>query len=69
MEVLRAFPHLCSGNMLSAAKTSLKNCEEDLDFLGEQTTRVYNWDVGMRRKEQTEHEESIKESKAEPPYG
>lgn len=61
---------------LSAAKTSLKNCEEDLDFLREQittmevaTARVYNWDVGMRRKERVEHEESIKESKAEPPNG
>lgn len=61
---------------LSAAKTSLKNCEEDLDFLREQittmevaTARVYNWDVGMRRKERAEHEESIKESKAEPPNG
>ncbi|KAK4611689.1 Prefoldin subunit 3 [Fulvia fulva] len=43
---------------LEAAKGSLANCEEDLDFLREQittmevaTARVYNWDVGMRRKE------------------
>lgn len=52
---------------LDAAKTSLKNCEEDLDFLREQittmevaTARVYNWDVGMRRKERLEHEEGEK---------
>jgi len=52
---------------LSAAKTSLSNCEEDLDFLREQittmevaTARVYNWDVAMRRKERTEHEEGTK---------
>ncbi|KXT09527.1 hypothetical protein AC579_2845, partial [Pseudocercospora musae] len=45
-------------NKLSAAKKSLENCEEDVDFLREQittmevaTARVYNWDVGMRRKE------------------
>ncbi|EMD00090.1 hypothetical protein BAUCODRAFT_365109 [Baudoinia panamericana UAMH 10762] len=43
---------------LEAAQSSLANCEEDLDFLREQittmevaTARVYNWDVGMRRKE------------------
>ncbi|KAJ9624068.1 peptide chain release factor 1 [Taxawa tesnikishii (nom. ined.)] len=43
---------------LSAAKSGLDNCEEDLDFLREQittlevaTARVYNWDVGQRRKE------------------
>ncbi|KAF4556317.1 PRF1 prefoldin subunit 3 [Elsinoe fawcettii] len=43
---------------LGAAKTSLENCDEDLDFLREQittlevaTARVYNWDVGQRRKE------------------
>jgi prefoldin subunit 5 len=48
---------------LNAAKTSLTNCEEDLDFLREQittmevaTARVYNWDVVMRRKER-EHGE------------
>ncbi|KAF2219878.1 ESC prefoldin protein subunit 3 [Elsinoe ampelina] len=42
---------------LGAARTSLANCEEDLDFLREQittlevaTARVYNWDVGQRRK-------------------
>ncbi|KAK4549224.1 peptide chain release factor 1 [Oleoguttula mirabilis] len=43
---------------LEAAQSSLTNCDEDLDFLREQittmevaTARVYNWDVGMRRKE------------------
>ncbi|KAL1587232.1 Prefoldin subunit 3 [Cladosporium halotolerans] len=43
---------------LSAARQSLSNCEEDLDFLREQittmevaTARVYNWDVGQKRKE------------------
>ena len=46
---------------LSAAQTSLDNCEEDLDFLREQVTtlevataRVYNWDVAQRRKEKAE---------------
>ncbi|PMD67245.1 Prefoldin, subunit 3 [Hyaloscypha bicolor E] len=47
---------------LAAAKQSLENCEEDLDFLREQittmevaTARVYNWDVTMKRKEKNEH--------------
>ncbi|GAB7356148.1 hypothetical protein MBLNU459_g6742t3 [Dothideomycetes sp. NU459] len=46
---------------LDAAKSGLVNCEEDLDFLREQittlevaTARVYNWDVGQRRKEKAE---------------
>lgn len=46
---------------LEAAKSGLVNCEEDLDFLREQittlevaTARVYNWDVGQRRKERVE---------------
>lgn len=46
---------------LEAAKSGLENCSEDLDFLREQittlevaTARVYNWDVGMRRKEKAE---------------
>ncbi|KFY06249.1 hypothetical protein V491_08757, partial [Pseudogymnoascus sp. VKM F-3775] len=46
---------------LTSAKTSLSNCEEDLDFLREQittmevaTARVYNWDVTMKRKEKAE---------------
>ncbi|OBT50823.1 hypothetical protein VE04_07523 [Pseudogymnoascus sp. 24MN13] len=48
---------------LNSAKTSLSNCEEDLDFLREQittmevaTARVYNWDVTMKRKEKAENE-------------
>ncbi|TAQ89849.1 hypothetical protein B7494_g1808 [Chlorociboria aeruginascens] len=48
---------------LAAAKQSLANCEEDLDFLREQittmevaTARVYNWDVTMKRKEKNEQE-------------
>lgn len=43
---------------LDGAKSGLSNCEEDLDFLREQittlevaTARVYNWDVGQRRKD------------------
>ncbi|KXS98348.1 hypothetical protein AC578_4652 [Pseudocercospora eumusae] len=43
---------------ISAAQKSLEDCEEDVGFLREQittmevaTARVYNWDVGMRRKE------------------
>ncbi|KAK5135184.1 peptide chain release factor 1 [Meristemomyces frigidus] len=43
---------------LEVAESSLSNCEEDLDFLREQittmevaTARVYNWDVGQRRKD------------------
>ncbi|MCJ1421487.1 peptide chain release factor 1 [Xylographa parallela] len=46
---------------LDAAKVTLGNCEEDLDFLREQittlevaTARVYNWDVTQKRKEKTE---------------
>nr|OQO16842.1 hypothetical protein B0A51_15699 [Rachicladosporium sp. CCFEE 5018] len=46
---------------LEAAQSSLRNCEEDLDFLREQittmevaTARVYNWDVGQRRKDKGE---------------
>ncbi|KAG7293765.1 peptide chain release factor 1 [Staphylotrichum longicolle] len=48
---------------LQAAKLSLSNCEEDLDFLREQITtmevavaRVYNWDVVQKRKEKEEEE-------------
>jgi len=54
---------------LSAAKASLANCEEDLDFLREQVTtmevaiaRVYNWDVVQKRKEK-EEEDKRKESR------
>ncbi|KAL9528205.1 Prefoldin subunit [Sphaerulina musiva] len=43
---------------LETAQQSLANCEDDVDFLREQittmevaTARVYNWDVGQRRKE------------------
>ncbi|CAG8173267.1 unnamed protein product [Penicillium salamii] len=46
---------------LSGAELSLKNCEEDLEFLREQittlevaTARVYNWDVVQRRKDKAE---------------
>ncbi|KAK5287144.1 Prefoldin subunit-domain-containing protein [Cryomyces antarcticus] len=46
---------------LSAAQQTMSNCEEDLDFLREQittlevaTARVYNWDVGQRRKEKAD---------------
>ncbi|MCJ1320669.1 peptide chain release factor 1 [Xylographa vitiligo] len=49
---------------LDAAKVTLANCEEDLDFLREQittlevaTARVYNWDITQKRKEKTELEE------------
>ncbi|KAL7951518.1 Prefoldin subunit domain-containing protein [Trichoderma barbatum] len=55
---------------LSAAKTSLSNCEEDLDFLREQittmevaTARVYNWEVVQKRKEKTEEEAEKKKLK------
>lgn len=48
---------------LQAAKQSLSNCEEDLDFLREQVTtmevavaRVYNWDVVQKRKEKEDEE-------------
>lgn len=43
---------------LSAAKESLKNAEEDLEFLRSQittlevnTARLYNYDVALKRKE------------------
>ncbi|EPS29992.1 hypothetical protein PDE_04942 [Penicillium oxalicum 114-2] len=49
---------------LSAAESSLSNCEEDLEFLREQittlevaTARVYNWDVVQRRKDKAEGKE------------
>ncbi|KAI1909156.1 peptide chain release factor 1 [Ophidiomyces ophidiicola] len=49
---------------LKAAKVSLSNCEEDLEFLREQVTtlevataRVYNWDVMQKRKEKGEGKE------------
>ncbi|KAK1766484.1 putative prefoldin subunit 3 protein [Phialemonium atrogriseum] len=61
-----------------AAKQSLGNCEEDLDFLREQVTtmevaiaRVYNWDVMQKRKEKEEEEKTKGESKDSdgPPNG
>ncbi|TFB06788.1 hypothetical protein CCMA1212_000376 [Trichoderma ghanense] len=55
---------------LTAAKTSLSNCEEDLDFLREQITtmevalaRVYNWEVAQKRKEKLEEEAEKKKLK------
>lgn len=46
---------------LDGAKEKMVDCEEDIDFLREQittlevaTARVYNWDVGQRRKERLE---------------
>ncbi|KEY67904.1 hypothetical protein S7711_02115, partial [Stachybotrys chartarum IBT 7711] len=49
---------------LSTARTSLSNCEEDLDFLREQITtmevaiaRVYNWEVVQKRKDKAEEGE------------
>ncbi|TKX24669.1 polyketide synthase-like protein [Elsinoe australis] len=53
---------------LNAANTSLEHCDEDLDFLREQittlevaTARVYNWDVGQRRKEREQGKGSKEE--------
>jgi len=61
---------------LSAAQTSMTNCEEDLDFLREQittlevaTARVYNWDVAMRRKEKADGGESSKGGEKGGPNG
>lgn len=52
---------------LKAAKLSAKNCEEDLEFLKKQVTtlevnvaRVYNHEVGMKRREREEEEASRK---------
>lgn len=49
---------------LRAAKESLKNCEEDLEFLKKQittlevnTARLFNHEVTMKRKEREEMEE------------
>ncbi|CAG7556640.1 unnamed protein product [Fusarium equiseti] len=57
---------------LSTAKTSLSNCEEDLDFLREQITtmevavaRVYNWEVVQKRKDKAEEDEEKKKSKSQ----
>ncbi|KAK1753092.1 putative prefoldin subunit 3 protein [Echria macrotheca] len=65
---------------LKAAKTSLSNCEEDLDFLREQITtmevaiaRVYNWDVVQKRKEKEDEEKQNEKRKGKgadvPPGG
>ncbi|KAI6856144.1 hypothetical protein KC318_g22263 [Hortaea werneckii] len=58
---------------LDAAQASFSNCEEDLDFLREQittmevaTARVYNWDVGQRRKENTDGKGGSAEKKGQP---
>jgi len=60
---------------LQAAQTSLRNCEEDLEFLREQittlevaTARVYNWEVVQKRKEKVEggSDEVEAEEKARP---
>ncbi|RCI11740.1 hypothetical protein L249_7615 [Ophiocordyceps polyrhachis-furcata BCC 54312] len=52
------------------AKSSLSNCEEDVDFLREQITtmevaiaRVYNWEVVQKRKEKASEEEEAKAKK------
>lgn len=46
---------------LDGARKKMAECEEDLDYLREQVTtmevataRVYNWDVGQRRKDRDE---------------
>ncbi|PHH87939.1 hypothetical protein CDD83_8216 [Cordyceps sp. RAO-2017] len=61
---------LCS--KLDTAKTTLSNCEEDLDFLREQITtmevaiaRVYNWEVVQKRKDKAAEEEEKKKEKKE----
>lgn len=53
---------------LSAAKESLSNCEEDMDFLRQQittlevnTARLYNYEVTMKRKEKEEAERNAGE--------
>ncbi|KAL2023695.1 hypothetical protein VTK56DRAFT_1409 [Thermocarpiscus australiensis] len=61
---------------LQAAKQSLLNCEEDLDFLREQITtmevavaRVYNWDVVQKRKEKEEEDRTKGKGGEGPPEG
>lgn len=53
---------------LTAAKESLSNCEEDMDFLRQQittlevnTARLYNYEVTMKRKEKEEAERAERE--------
>jgi len=55
---------------LEAAKESLHNCEEDLDFLRQQVTtlevntaRLYNYEVTLKRKEREEAEREGKGKK------
>ncbi|KAH0609552.1 uncharacterized protein H6S33_013038 [Morchella sextelata] len=55
---------------LTAAKESLGNCEEDLDFLRQQittlevnTARLYNYEVTLKRKEKEEAGEAAGEDK------
>ncbi|KAI5806135.1 Prefoldin subunit domain-containing protein [Geopyxis carbonaria] len=55
---------------LSAAKESLKNAEEDLDFLRAQittlevnTARLYNYEVTLKRKEREEEEAANEKEK------
>ncbi|KAI5842554.1 prefoldin subunit 3 [Morchella snyderi] len=55
---------------LMAAKESLGNCEEDLDFLRQQittlevnTARLYNYEVTLKRKEKEEAEKAAEEDK------
>ncbi|KAI9707123.1 MAG: peptide chain release factor 1 [Candelina mexicana] len=61
---------------LETAEQNMSNCEEDLDFLREQittlevaTARVYNWDVGQKRKEKAEKGHSGEEDKRIEPNG
>ncbi|KAK3704503.1 peptide chain release factor 1 [Vermiconidia calcicola] len=61
---------------LTAAQSSLSNCEEDLDFLREQittmevaTARVYNWDIGERRKEKGDGKTGEEGGREAPPNG
>lgn len=50
---------------LKAAEESLRNCEEDMDFLRQQittlevnTARLYNFEVTLKRKDRIEAEEA-----------
>ncbi|KAF2399927.1 Prefoldin, subunit 3 [Trichodelitschia bisporula] len=78
--VMLAYPMQEAESLLeskhAAAQQSLRNCEEDLDFLREQittlevaTARVYNWDVAQRRKEKPDHDSTTGTHKAATPNG
>ncbi|KAI9763967.1 MAG: peptide chain release factor 1, partial [Candelina submexicana] len=61
---------------LETAEQNMSNCEEDLDFLREQittlevaTARVYNWDVGQKRKEKAEKGQNGEEDERIEPNG